>query len=135
MGVRPFTPGELARMGRIQKSAMQDECQLLSYDAGTANAFGLDAESYTLVQGWPCGFRPQARGESMNEAQVGEKLAEVRLPLEAEADLATTTRLKLTKRYGQIQPEPLTFEIVGLPERGPSGLVLKVRQVTDGSDE
>ncbi|HEX9595911.1 MAG TPA: hypothetical protein VF982_03450 [Anaerolineales bacterium] len=140
MGIRPFSTGELGRLQLTQASAMQDEGQILAYSAGTADDYGLDsAKTYAAGQKWPCGFRARARregsthGESMNETEVGEQLSEVRLPLEAESELTTPARFKLLQRFGEILTGALTFEVVGLPERGPSGLVLRLRLVTDGS--
>lgn len=131
--MRAFSSGELSRLQATQETAMQDECQILDRTAPTTDDYGLPEETFTPGSALACGFRPVVKEESMGESQVAMIDAELRLPLSAEGDIASVDRIKITKRFRvTINPQPV-YEVVGLPERGPSGLVLNLKLVTDGS--
>lgn len=115
---------------------MQDECVILDYAAGAADGFGLSSgEGWSDGQTFACGFRPAARDEALDDSEVTRLDAVLRLPLAAEPYIANVDRIKVTKRYGLAYTTPPVFEIVGAVERGPSGLQLKLANVTDGTDE
>jgi hypothetical protein len=119
-------------MRGTQDSAMMDTCQRLPYAAGAADAYGNPgSSSWSAGATLSCGFKPFSRKEEMDGTQVVIVDAEMRLPIATVLD--NRDRLKLTKRHGAtISPQPV-YEIIGEAERGPSGLVLRLRLVTDGS--
>ena len=134
MTMSSFSSDVLARMQATQESAMQDECQLWSYTEGSLDDYGRSSsDPYSLLTTTPCGYKPDNKGEAMGKGQVVLTAGELRLPVSIEDSLTQTARIKLTKRFGVALTTPLTFNIVGNPERGPSGLVLKLERVTDGT--
>jgi hypothetical protein len=132
--VREFSAEELAGMQATQESAMQDECVHLQYTSGSTDDYGFPMPTYSEASTYDCGFDPSAREEGMEGTEVAMMDAAVRLPLVAESAISATDRIKITKRFGMALVNPLTYDIVSLPERGPSGLVMNLRLVTDGSD-
>jgi hypothetical protein len=123
-----FSTTELERMQGAQTGAMQDTCIILQYVAGSGD-YGY-GQSYTTGATVVCGLNHKAR-EVMQDTQVVMTDAVLRLPIATAVD--NLDRVKITKRFG-VAVTPETYEILGAPERGPSGLVLKLRKVTDGSD-
>ena len=132
--MRAFTPGELTGLQATQEGAMQDTCQLLRRSSSTVDDFNRPVEVWTVVAAYVCGYEPLQREEGMEETEVGQLDARLRLPLAVESELDSDDRLKITKRFGVTLSAPPTLDIVGLARRGPSGLVLDLRLVTDGSD-
>lgn len=127
--MRQFTTTELSRMQATQQSAMQDTCQHLARTT-TADSFGLPSETFTAALSYACGFEPVSKDEAMEQTEVPMVDARLRLPLSVESVIASVDRLKLTKRFGiSLTPQPV-FEIIGQPERGPSGLVYNLRRLT-----
>lgn len=124
-----FSTTELERMQGVQEGAMQDTCIILQYAAGSGD-YGYGQPTYTTGATVACGLNHKAR-EVMQDTQVVLTDAVLRLPIDTAVD--NLDRVKVTKRYGMaITPE--TYEILGQPDRGPSGLVLNLRRVSDGSD-
>lgn len=121
---------ELAAMQETQEAHMMDACYLLRYVAGALDDYGKP----TVVPGndlveIPCGYSSKSR-EVMDDAQVVLTDAVVRLPIDTVID--ARDRIQVIRRHGEAIA-PQTFEIIGEPQRGPSGLVLNLRLVTDGS--
>jgi head-tail adaptor len=125
--MRVFTTTELSRMQGTQDSAMMDSCKILAYSA-VADDYGNAAETYTAGDEMDCGFDPTANREVMDDTEVVITDAALRLPIDT--DVSNLDRIQITKRHG-VDVADETFEIVGNAERGPSGLVLKLRRVTD----
>lgn len=124
--MRHFTPTELARMQGTQVSAMQDACIVLAYSA-TPDRYGNPQPTYTAGSEIVCGFDPTTDDEVQDSGQVVIADASIRLPLGTAID--SRDRIRVTKRFG-VAVTPLDFEVIGMPQRGPSGLVVLVRKVT-----
>lgn len=107
---------------------MQDTAIIMTYVAGTGD-YGY-AKSYTTGATVVCGYQAKAK-EVMQDTQVVMTDVILRMPIDTV--ISNRDRVKVTKRFG-VAITPETYEILGAPERGPSGLVLKLRKVTDGSD-
>lgn len=122
-------PGELATLKRAQEDHMMDTCVRLVYAAATNDAYGLPNATYTpAATSLTCGLNESPSREMMN--QVAGVEAALRLP--AGTTLDVRDRLRLTHRFGTAVTN-VDYEIVGLPRLGPSGLVVPIRRVTDGS--
>lgn len=125
--MRVFTTTELSRMQGTQDSAMMDSCKILAYSA-VVDDYGNAAETYTAGDEMDCGFDPTANREVMDDTEVVITDAALRLPIDT--DVSNLDRIQITKRHG-VAVTAETYEIIGNKERGPSGLVLKLRLVTD----
>lgn len=127
--MRHFTTTELARMQGLQESAMQDTCVVLTHQANTGD-YGYGVPGYASGVPIPCGFNPKAR-EVMGDTEIALTDGSLRLPLNTA--VTNLDRVILTHRFDvQLVPGEV-YEIMGVPERGPSGLRLNLRVVTDGS--
>lgn len=131
--MRPFTATELARMQSTQESAMQDRCELLDYQAVGQDEFGNPRMSYVVMDTVACGFWPNRQVEVMQGTQVSLTDAQLRLSLDDESTVDNLSRVRIVYRFDVELDEPVTYEVIGLESRGPSGLVLNLRLVTDGS--
>lgn len=125
--------GELTRLQGAQEGGMQDTCVIVSRTAGSVDAYGWPTDGYSTGNTYVCGLDEDPWKESMGVTQVGEKLARLRLPLEAFGHVEVDDRVKITKRFGVTLTTQPVYVVVGLERRGPSGLVLGLRLVTDGS--
>ena len=126
-----LSAAELAAMQDTQEDAMMDTGVILRY-ASTETEYNLLVETYTPdASGTACGFDGSPGKEVLDQVPMSE--AVIRMPLATSVD--AKDRVKITHRFGVAEAEPLTYEFVGLPKSGPSGLRLWVRKVTDGSDE
>jgi hypothetical protein len=128
----PFSPAELAAMRATQSGAMMDTCLIMRYISGVKDEGNVPVNAWRTGESVACGFNPAGGREVMEQTQVAIADAQVRLPISTTLD--SRDRIKITHRFGeQINQQP-TYEVIGLPERGPSGLLLNLRLVTDGSD-
>jgi hypothetical protein len=57
--------------------------------------------------------------------------AVLRLPIDSV--VTNVDRVQVTHRYGEMLLTPWTFAVIGMPRRGPSGLLLNLRLVTFGA--
>lgn len=127
--MRVFSSSELSSFRRTQDGAMMDTCTILTQSAGATDGYGNPADSYSEGSPLDCGYKPR----SSREAQQGNETvlidAELRLPVAT--TIKSADKVKLTKRYGETLTTPLIFYVVGQPAKGPSGLVVNLRRVTD----
>lgn len=127
--MRHFTTTELQRFQSEQVSSLMDTCVVLTY-VGVTGDYGYGTPTYTSGTPIPCGFNGKAR-EVMQDTQVVLTDGSLRLPLETV--VTNLDRIALTHRFDvQLVPGEL-YEILGAPERGPSGMRLNLRIVSDGS--
>lgn len=107
---------------------MQDECVIMHYAPGT-NSHNEDVADYVSDESAiVCGLDMRSGDErhtSMFTALVYD--ATVRLPIGTDVD--AKGRIRITKRYGETLVDPLTFEIVGPVQEGPSGIRLKLKRI------
>lgn len=127
-----FSPGELNDMREAQEAHMMDTC-LIAEPAKTADSYNLPAESWdwTAAETSLCGFDSSPSQELLNQVPSSE--AVLRLPIET--ILSNQARVRVTKRFDETQDTPMTYEVIGAPRSGPSGLLIWLKQVTDGSDD
>lgn len=129
----PFSGGELDGLRATQEGSMLDTCELLGYVAGGRDDHNLPTPgAWDLVATSRCGFDPGAGDEVLEAAEVATSEASLRLPYSAASSLDRLSRVRVTHRYGQELGSPQLFEVVGLPEVGPTGLVVNLRRVTTG---
>ena len=129
--MRQFSTDELARMQDTQESAMQDECQILSYAQAGKDGWNRPLSDYPISDTVSCGFDATANKEVMDGTEVAITDARLRLPLGTALD--NRDRILITHRFGSSLAEQPVYEIIGKPQRGPSGLVLNLTLVTDGT--
>lgn len=130
--MRPPTTKQLSRMQDHAEESMWDTCQILEYNGEALDSYGQQVQKYFLR--WPaiaCGYSSKS-SEVMVDTQVFMSDGVLRLPIDTE--LENLDRIIVTYRHGVLMSDPLTFEILGQPMRGPSALVMNLKLVTDGSD-
>ncbi|HLA87368.1 MAG TPA: hypothetical protein VJL10_05075 [Anaerolineales bacterium] len=123
-------------MQSTQEAAMMDECYLRRWTAGTEDEYNLTSNATypAAAQPTPCGlvFGNSKHTELMQATQAPMIATMIRLPLTTTLD--PKDRIKVTKRFGVTETTPKTYQIIGHPKAGPSGLLVMVEIVTDGSD-
>lgn len=124
--MRKFSSSELDSMARTQQSAMMDQCLIFAHSTGTANVYGKKVDSYGAGVPSVCGYDATASAEVLQGTEVATVDAAIRLPVNTVID--DRDRIQLVRRFGRTVA-PLMFDVVGLPEMGPSGLVVKVKRV------
>ncbi len=134
MTIAPFTTKELGTFQSTQESAMQDTC-IIANPSTTEDGYNWPVETWNFANGTEsvCGYKPTTKPEGQADTQVAMFDAVVRLPLSRESLITSTTRVKITKRYGVTLTTQPIYKVISGAERGPSGLVVKLERVTDGS--
>lgn len=124
-----FSEDELAAMQAAQEAHMMDRCTLDLQVVGAAGAYNYELPTWpTGAESW-CGFQPLAPDEVLDQgADVPVADGKMRLPLGTA--LSSEDRVTLIERHG-VAITPETYEVVGEEQRGPSGLVVSLRKVTD----
>ncbi|MCA9941634.1 MAG: hypothetical protein KC418_23500 [Anaerolineales bacterium] len=120
-------PGELTGLQTTQAGHMMDTCVRLVYSSAL-DAYNIPQPTYTPGDTLACGFNPSPSKEMMN--QVPDVEAVLRLPVGTTLD--NRDRLRITYRFG-VAVTNEDYEIAGQPRRGPSGLLVPLKKVTDGS--
>jgi hypothetical protein len=110
---------------------MMDTCILLAYSAAQDD-YGNASPTWTAGNPIACGLDPTAQSEVMQGTQVVVSDAELRLPIDTV--VSNLDRVEITHRHGEELDTHQFVEVIGDPERGASGLVLKLRFATDGRD-
>lgn len=128
-----LSAGDLTRMQTVQEAAMLDRCELMQRSEGAIDAYGLPAPAYTVTDYLTCGLshsqtNREAGGRERRGTQVPVEIRRLRLP--AETVLSNVDRVRVTHRFGA-PITPVLYEIVGDPQRGPSGLVVELQKVTE----
>jgi hypothetical protein len=128
--------GALTRKSLLRATTRRlfaDECVRLAYNAEVGrDEDNMPEEGYTEGAAIPCLFASATSREVIEGAEALAIDGKLWLPHDTIYD--NRDRFRLTKRYGEAMPTPLTFAVVGAPRPGPEALVLKVALVTDGSD-
>lgn len=125
-----FTAAELADMQATQSGHMMDTCLIQVFAAGSVNAWNVPASGYTNGSAIFCGYEAVSGDEMQGETEVVEIDGRFRLPFGTA--VKPTDRIKLTHRHG-VAVTAEYYEIVGQARRGPSGLVVDVVRVKDGT--
>lgn len=128
--MRHFTATELTRMRSTQDGAMQDTCRIGAYTA-TDDGYNLPDVTYVYGVEVICGLELVNPNEEHASGEVPVIDARLRLPIGTAID--EHDRIRVEQRYNEEITTPQVFEIEGPVKRGPSGLVLDLRLVDDGS--
>lgn len=132
--MQPFDANLLTRLQATQESTMQDTCVILKWRELDTTQYGRKRHQYEAYTTSACGFDPTATREVMDGTQVAVTDGTLRLPIALHKEIDQLDRVRITHRFGVALNDPPTYELIGLPQRGPSGLILNLRLVTDGSD-
>lgn len=123
----------LAAMQRDAVSSMNDTCELVAHGTGAVDAYGKPVSTYTVIGTSKCGVEhANAIGEggrpseALGKTEVPRMTRQLRLPLTA--DVNHLARVRVTHRYGVALVTPELYEVVGLPQRGPSGFVAEIHR-------
>jgi hypothetical protein len=127
-----FTAAELACMQAAAETVMMDTCDLLARDeTDRKDEYGYPVaewvEEYSLLA---CGLDLRASRELLN---AETPLYDARLRVPIDTDVSQVDRVRITHRFGEMLSEALLFELIGLPRRGPSGLLLELRYVSNAA--
>jgi hypothetical protein len=122
-----FTAAELACMQTTQESAMLDQCDLLqSFMTDRKDAYGQPVEQMVVKATLACGLDMRPSRETLN---AEARLYDARLRLPIDTDVTGVDHVLVTHRFGVMLDTPLEYEVLGEPQRGPSGLRLELRGV------
>lgn len=128
-----FTPQDLEGMKQTQEDHMMDTCIHLSWETNSTDVFNLPKSAWTSENQIACGFLEKRVLERLGLTEVPDSDGAFRLPRDMIID--QRDRLVLTHRYGSPLLEPVYFETLGSPVKGPSALLVTVRRVTDGRSQ
>lgn len=125
-----FSWQELDDMADVQTMHMMDTC-LIAEPIVTTNSYNLPVEtwSWNTADEHECGFDGNPSRELLS--QVPDSQVTVRLPIDTE--ITNRARLRIIERHGRAITL-ITFAVIGQPRQGPSGLLVWLTKITDGSD-
>lgn len=106
---------------------MQDTCQVLVYSSAD-DAYNNPSPTYTPGSAISCGVELVGPDEVQESGEVPVIDARIRLPINTTID--ARDRIRVTHRYGEDVTDE-DYEIEGPVQRGPSGLVVTCRVVTE----
>ena len=133
--VTHLTATELSRMRTTQDSAMQDVCRIGVYQENRDTYGNPDTSSpedlWHYGEEQACGLEHVRPRETQGSGDVPVIDARLRLPIGT--TVGDTDRIRVEQRYGEALDAAQVFEIEGPVRRGPSGLVLGLRLVDDGT--
>lgn len=112
---------------------MSDTGVLLWRTASALDDYGQPVAGWTASAPTSCGLDARASREVMPGTNV--PVYDARLRLVLGTTVGSPDRVRITHRYGAALDTPIVYEVIGEPMRGPLGLVLNLRSVTDGSGE
>lgn len=73
----------------------------------------------------PSEYNAPAGGGNATQAEGSE--VKFRLPLDTR--ISNLDRIKVTERFGELVGDPVTYELLEAPRRGPSGLTARAKRV------
>ena len=117
-------------MQGTQDAHHMDRCTLDRYTDGGSDDYGAPTPTWVSDSPIACGFRVFKVDEVLGQTMVAIADAQVRLPIGSTVD--PKDRITITHRHG-VAVSNVTYAFVGDPVRGPSGLVIDLKKVTDGS--
>ncbi len=129
-GELSFSAAELAGLQAAQQAHMMDTCTVDVYTDAGADAYNNPNPSWVSGSALACGFMATKDDEGNAAGDVPVRDARLRLPIATV--ITSKDRITITKRHG-VSITPVTYGVVGTPQRGPSGLVVALELVTDGS--
>jgi hypothetical protein len=128
-----LTAGELATMRTTQTAAMMDTCTLRVWTP-TVDAYGTEIAGWVDTANVACGYDASggsiaAREQRRADGTITTISGALRLSLVAGAALTEEDRVTITHRNGEALSPTLTYGIDGIPQRGPTGYVLRLVEV------
>ncbi|MCA9968527.1 MAG: hypothetical protein KC423_29985 [Anaerolineales bacterium] len=123
-----FSTTDLAAMRATQEDHMMDTCVHVIYSS-TQDLHGQPVPSWADGDTLACGVKMDPGIEIQVGAQTVRVDVALRLPLAAYNDINQADRFRITHRFGVALTTAETYEVIGLPHRGPSGLVLNCKRV------
>lgn len=126
-----FSPDELAGMQATQESAMMSEAYILVYsrtqDAGEPVEIWTQSPNPIKI-----GLDTKVSKEIRKDDQtILNTSGRARLPIDTIID--EKDKLKIITRFGQ-PITPIEYALAGIPERGPSGLVVDLMIIEPGTN-
>lgn len=110
---------------------MMDICVIQTFTE-TPDSVGQLIRTWSDGDPLMCGFDPTGGSETRSVDKTTVKAdATIRLPIDTA--VAATYRIKVIMRYGEAI-EPIVYGILEEPERGPSGLVLRLERVVPAGE-
>lgn len=109
---------------------MMDTCTLHVWTP-TGDGYGTEISGWTDTTGIACGLDVTAGGSERKRADgtISVIAATLRLPVGYD-DIATEDTVTVTKRNGETLSPALHYGIDGPVERGPTGVVVRLVEVT-----
>lgn len=123
-----FSSAELAAMQAAQDAHMQDQCAIGRYTDGGTDDYGAPIPTWPQDEPIACGFNVSKVDEVLGAANVPDADAAVRLPIGTTLD--ARDRVVITQRFG-VAVDEVAYNIIGTPQRGPSGLVVALQRVAN----
>lgn len=112
-------------MQAAQEAGMMDTCDLLVRDeTDRADEYGMPVANWIVQATVSCGLDMRPSQEARN---AEAKLFDARLRIPIDTTFSQVDRVRITHRFGAMLEAPLEYEIIGQPQRGPSGLRLELR--------
>ena len=125
-----FSASELLGIQETQESAMMDLCDISRISNSGTDGYGKPRRTWVILYDEvPCGFGYPSPREAMGLAQAQQLDAKLRLPLDT--DITNLDRVTITDRFGVAETDPITYEVGGPVEQGPSGIIIWLRKVTN----
>ncbi len=104
-----------------------DVCELLEHvETDRQDEYGKPVEQWVARGGIACGLDLRSSGEVRN-AEAGLWDARLRLPIDTE--VSRVDRVVITHRFGVLLEEPMLFQAEGDTLKGPSGIILKLKNI------
>lgn len=122
-----FTSGELTDMQNVQSEHMQDLATVDTYSV-TYNSYNEPIEVWTSGSGIDCGVE-MTGGVERYKGQFTDLDIDVTLRLPINTTITIVDKVTIYKRYG-VAVTPVQYSVIGNPRRGPSGLQVNLKQVS-----
>jgi hypothetical protein len=127
-----LTAGELAQMRGVQGATMMDTCTL-RVSTATLDDYGNEVTTWTDRSGIACGLDVTggiaARENRRADGTIATIGATLRLSIEDGEGLTAKDGVTITHRNGELLTPALAYGIDGYPQRGPTGVTLKLVEV------
>jgi len=132
--MRSFTSTELDRMQAAQESGMMDRGVVLHYvETDRLDEYGTPVGPYVEGALIDLGFDGSPKEEHNAPAGGGDTTqaegSEVKFRLPLDTRISNLDRIKVTERFGELVADPVTYELLEAPRRGPSGLTARAKRV------
>lgn len=131
--MRAFTTTELERMQGAQEDGMMDTCVLLHLTERGSDDYGMPVKQWVEGSVLACGLDMDPKPEWNAPAGAGDETqaeaGEARLRLPIDTDISRLERVRVTHRFGVLLDEPPEYDLTETPQRGPSGLWVRLKRV------